>query len=127
MEVTIFLAKIFAIYFIVMSLAMLFRKDYFKGAICAISKDSGLSLFSAIVTMIAGSLLVLFHNVWVFAWPVVITVLCWLVLVKGVVKILYPEVEKCDMKMCADDTVYLASGFIGLGLGIYLAVMGFFS
>ena len=92
---SIFLAKAFSIYFIVMSLAMLFNRRYFLEAAIETVTQKGLDLLSSLFTFILGILLVLYHNVWVANWTVIITLLAWITLLKGIVRLLIPtSIEK---------------------------------
>lgn len=124
MEMSLFLAKLFAVYFIAMGLVMLFRKDYLAVAIKDFTKSQGLTLFTGIITLFAGTLLVLFHNVWVMAWPVVITVIAWLTFFKGVLRLFYPEIDQVGLHFFKCDKVYTASALLMLSLGVFLGVMG---
>ena len=43
------------------------------------------------VTLILGLGTVILHNIWVFDWTVIITILGWCTLIKGILKMGFPE------------------------------------
>src|SRR6266853_523173 len=48
-------------------------------------------LFGGLITFPAGLAIVLTHNVWVANWPVLITIVGWLAMVTGAVRLLAPQ------------------------------------
>lgn len=122
---SIFLAKAFSIYFIVMSLAMLFNRRYFLEAAIETVTQKGLDLLSSLFTFILGILLVLYHNVWVANWTVIITLLAWITLLKGIVRLLIPtSIEKTISLYDNNIFFYIVTLFILL-LGVYLGCVSF--
>ena len=125
MDVSIFLAKLFAIYFVVIGIALLTSKEYFKQAAIELVDHKGLSLLTAIITLIMGALLVLFHNIWVADWRVVITILCWLTLVKGVVRVWFPGHMRKMVGVFMKGNVLVTMAVIIVLVGIWLGYVGF--
>lgn len=130
MDGSIFLAKAFSIYFVIMGVAMLGCKNYFEKAVIEISKDNGLGLLTSIFTLILGILLVLYHNVWVYDWHVIVTVLAWLTLIKGTARLLFAEKiakwAKPKPKKFKNNYCYYGWTVFLIVLGAYLGWMGFF-
>ena len=56
--------------------------------------DRGFTLVSGYLALIIGLATVILHNVWVADWRVVITVFGWLSLLKGIVRIGFPEITQ---------------------------------
>ena len=125
MEISIFLARAFAIYLIIISIAILFRRKSFLDNINAMMEHRPTLYLSAIITLILGILLVLSHNLWVANWQVVITLLAWFVLIKGTVRVLFPEWDDKWKHTFDSKKVSTTIGIIALIIGIYLFVMGF--
>lgn len=84
-------AKLFAAVYITYGLGLLISGDYYKKAFAEVFENSGFKLIGGIMALVAGMLLVTYHNVWEGGWPVVITVFGWLALVKGVMFIVFPK------------------------------------
>ena len=55
-----------------------------------ISRDPGLIFVSGIHLLVAGLAIVRAHNIWVGGWPVLVTVLGWLAILGGLVRMLFP-------------------------------------
>lgn len=117
MDITIFLAKILGWYLIITSLFTLSRPDTVKGFIKDYAAQPALRFFVATFTLILGLILVMLHNYWVMAWPVIITILAWLTLLAGIVRIFAPEFHIRMLKQWSKRRYY----FIGLAI-IYLLV-----
>src|SRR5713101_3924143 len=55
-----------------------------------ISRDPALIFVSGILLFVAGLAIVLAHNFWTGGWPVLVTVLGWLAVLGGLIRILFP-------------------------------------
>lgn len=125
-ETTIFLAKLWSLYFVITGLAMLFNRKYYLTAAAEMLEHKGLSFFTSLFTLISGILLVLFHNVWVASWPVIITVLAWLTLIKGVLRLFLPVYfEKC-MRAYEHNGFFYTVIAISILIGLWLGCYGFY-
>jgi len=126
MEISIFLARVFGLYLLIVGLAMLFNRKVILIAVNNMLQQPGLLFFSAIVTLILGILLLEWHNIWIASWPVVITVLSWLVFVKGALRVLYPQIDQKWGKAYENSGFYYSMSVITVALGIFLVYQGFF-
>ena len=125
MEHSIFLAKVFSLYFITISLSMVFNRAYFIEAAFETVQAKGLSLLTALITLILGILLVLIHNVWVSDWRVLITIFSCLTLFKGIVRLLMPAKMHKLGDIYQHSFFYYFVAVVMLLLGIYLGSFGF--
>ena len=76
--------------------------------------------------VVLGLLLVLSHNVWTTDWRVIITLVGWLTLLKGIALMLWPDrVAKLGSSMSGTGLVIPTT--IALGVGTYLVYVGFAS
>lgn len=125
MNISLFLAKAFALYFMITGVAMLFNRENLKQAMQALAENSGIRLFSAVITLILGIILVLSHNVWVMHWPVVITVLCWITLVKGTVRLLFPKIDILWRGIANKKLLYYFLCIFIIYFGMVLGYFGF--
>lgn len=53
--------------------------------------DKAFVISTGYITLLMGLVTVIMHNVWVADWRVVITILGWSTLIKGILKIGFPE------------------------------------
>ncbi|MCK9186439.1 hypothetical protein M0P48_03305 [Candidatus Gracilibacteria bacterium] len=91
MEMSILIARIFAVVLAVLGLGMIFNYKYFKKAVDDIIKNPGFLYFGGIMALVVGFLIVTFHNIWVKDWTVIVTILGWTSLLKGVLLLLAPK------------------------------------
>ena len=89
--ITTFLATVFGWYLVVFSLFLLFKREEFKLVMTDVLAQRGLFFVFAIITVIMGLLLVVSHNIWIIGWPVVITLLSWLILITGLIRLFFNE------------------------------------
>lgn len=87
---TLFLSLVMGWYLVIVSLLILCRYEEIRPAIKDITNQPGLFFVLALLTVIIGLLLVVSHNVWVWGCPVVITILAWLVLLSGLLRLVCP-------------------------------------
>ena len=71
-------------------LAMLINADNFPEMAKQIGNDPGLIFVSGILLLVAGLAIVRAHNVWSGGWRVVVTVLGWLAVIGGILRMFLP-------------------------------------
>jgi hypothetical protein len=127
---TIFLSKLFGLYYLFAALAMILHKQRFVETVTALLHDASVMFLVGILALLGGLALVLAHNVWSRgALAVVVTLIGWITLVKGLLFLfLTPEMETevflTNLHYAQLFYVYAA---ISLVLGAYLAYGGFTS
>ncbi len=91
MDVSIFLAKVIGLYFVIVSLLLLLNPERFR-LFSEKFLENEIQIFStALFTLILGILMVVSHNVWVYDWRVFVTVIGWITLIKGILLLLSPS------------------------------------
>ncbi len=90
MNVSNYLAELWGITIVVVSLALL-KKPKIIEKILAETQNEAAMFYWGVVSFIIGLAMVLAHNVWVPDWRTVITVLGWLTLAKGLDTLFFPE------------------------------------
>ncbi|MDD5246747.1 MAG: hypothetical protein PHS09_05085 [Candidatus Omnitrophica bacterium] len=91
MELSIVVAKILALVYISSGIAALSGKISFNKMVEEYERSQGLTFLSGFVTIVIGVFLVEYHNIWVRNWTVLITLIGWLSLFKGVMLIAFPQ------------------------------------
>ena len=125
MELSVFIAKLFGVVCVAVGLGMLFNSNYYKKMMHAVMQETGLIYFGGIAALVIGVLIVLNHNIWEPSWVVVITILGWLAVVKGVLLLVFPKsISMFESWFKAKSTVTLA-GVCALILGLVLGYFGF--
>lgn len=118
---SIFLAKVWGIYLIALCFSLL-NKATRKNLFILIAKEE-ISL-SGLITLIIGIAMVVSHNVWT-GWPIVITIIGWLGVIKGVCLLFFPAaMRRIYMRMQNSNWIYVLL-VIGVVLGVFLTYAGF--
>ena len=123
-RLTVFLARLIGLFIILFIAALLLRGSAMVEA--AIS-DRQLMLIYAIISLVIGLAMIIGHNVWSGgALPVVVTLLGWLILAKGLLLLfltpqaLTPQFE--HMQYSEHIYLYVAPSLV---IGLYLTWAGF--
>jgi uncharacterized membrane protein HdeD (DUF308 family) len=120
--ITVFLGTILGWYFLIMGLFLIIRRDVVISAMKNVVDQPGLLLVIAFITLIIGLMMIATHNVWVWDWPVIITLIGWFALIRGIIRLFYPEfVHRMWNKMSAHPIRFTISGIIMLILGLFLS------
>ncbi len=125
METSIYLAKLMGPIYFVIGLGVLINPAYFRSVAREVAASPALLYLTAVFALVAGGLIVILNNVW-SGWPIVITILGWLAILKGTVRILAPT-RSTEMinRFIANPNFETATGLVALALGAYLTAMGF--
>ena len=91
METSIFLAKVIGLSGAISTLAIIIRYKAFAEMEEHASRNPVILYLSGLTFIVLGSLLVSSHQVWTRDWRVIVTIIGWLLLVKGVLRIFFPE------------------------------------
>ena len=81
--------------------------------------------FSGLVALGLGLLIVIGHNIWVQSWPVVITLVGWVLILQGMLRVFWPEVFAKIMKDVLAGSGYTILSWVWLLAGAYLLWAGF--
>ncbi|MDP3975319.1 MAG: hypothetical protein Q8P95_00195 [bacterium] len=125
MDTTLLLAQIFGPLLALLGLSILTNPGLLEKVV-KLHDDTAILWVSGLMTVALGLLLVLKHNIWVQNWTVIITILCWLVLVKGVV-LIFPFTHGPIIKFGKSMSKH--SWIVGIHflLGLYLSYMAYFA
>jgi predicted transglutaminase-like protease len=91
MDISKFLGKVIGLYLIFVSIAMLANMELFLNYINILIRNEPLMFVLGFITLILGILLVVSHNIWQRNWTVMITIIAWLIMLKGASIILFPQ------------------------------------
>jgi hypothetical protein len=124
---TIFLAKLIGLYCVLFGLAMAVQKEAMVEMVAALIRDGPVLLIVEVIGVTVGLAIVLGHNVWSGgALPIVVTLLGWIILIRGVVLLFLSPAAKIrffEMFHFAE-LFYLYVG-ITFVIGLFLTYAGF--
>ena len=91
MQLSKLIAKMAAVIYLSASAGAFFGADYYRKIADDFFGNAGLVYVSGFITAVIGLLIVTYHNRWAKNWTVLITVLGWLALLKGILLIAFPQ------------------------------------
>lgn len=126
MTLTLLLAKVFGVALIAVSTALILKREFFTKITRDFLQQDLLRLIISFLEMVAGLFIVIGHNRWDPLPAAVITFLGWVFVLEGGSYLLLPEQWTARFINAVNrPDFFIASGVVGLILGIYLANYGF--
>lgn len=125
--VTVYLSRLMGVVALIIAAAMLSDKSFVVGTVEHIGQDRAAILMLGLMRVVVGTAIVLIHNVWRRGlWPLVITLVGWTMLMRGVMNLFLPPDVMASLFAAARvvDFYYLYAA-IPLVIGFYLILRGF--
>ena len=121
MEISIFFARLWGSFFIIFGLLFIITKQL--GKTIEMTDDKAFVISTGYITLLMGLVTVILHNIWVANWKIVITILGWSTLIKGIGKVGFPEqIHKQAQRFRKKQFI---SAFFLIILGAWLLWMSF--
>ena len=128
METSIFIARIFGLCYLILGAGFVFNRKAFGQVIDDFCKNAALVIYGGLVSLVIGVVIILTHNVWVANWTVIITIIGWLALIKGIWIIVFPNtVPKFIQAYKKNENLLIVNPIVILILGAVLTFFGFFA
>ena len=125
MELSVLIARIAAVVYLSAALGAIFSGDHYHRVLDDLFKNAALIYFMGFTAVIVGFLIVHYHNIWVRDWTVLITLLGWLALAKGVLLIAFPKfIQRLAEPIFAGESVRVFP-FVAACLGFLFGYFGF--
>lgn len=126
MDLSIFLARFLGFYFLIVAVIGLIRKKQFETLLIDTVSSKSLLAFTGILSLLFGLAIAIAHPVWEWNWRGLITLLAYLSIVKGVIRLAFPsEAHEWILKWVHKG--YWTMIAILAVLGLYLAYYGIIS
>jgi hypothetical protein len=127
MQRSIFLAQLMGPVMLVAALGLLIDRAGYRAMAREFLASPALIFLAGLLTMTAGVAIVLFHNVWVAGWPVLITIFGWLGTVGGAARIALPQLTRSAGEAMLDKPAAMTiGGAAWLAVGALLCFFGYF-
>ena len=127
MQLSKLIAKMASVIYLSASLGAFFSADYYRKIADDLFSNSALIYVTGFITVIIGFLIVTYHTRWTRNWIVLITILGWLAMVKGICLIAFPRfVHMLSERMFTDSGARIFP-YAALCLGLLFAYFGFVS
>jgi hypothetical protein len=125
-QTSIFLARLIGPVMTLVGISLLMNETAFRKMAMEFLRSPALIFFSGMILMPAGLAVVLSHNVWVLNWPVIITLLGWIAVISGALRVFAPDrALKIGKKAIASKEITTVSAAFWLVIGAVLCYFGF--
>jgi threonine/homoserine/homoserine lactone efflux protein len=125
MDTTIILARISGFICLLLGLSIM-NKKFMAGVIDELLNSKALFWFIGFVAAVIGTIMLAFYSTWNAHWPVLITILGWLALLKGIAIMLMPGyMNRSVYRKFKTSGIIMFSGIIGIIFGLILLYKGF--
>jgi hypothetical protein len=126
MEPSVFLARLLGPFIVLISLSLLINLKTYRQIIEGFLESTALIYVTGLITFVAGMAIVIFHNLWVADWRLIITVFGWITLVKGVWLTVFPAGAIKISKVFVKNIKFVVIPWILMfALGLFLIMQGY--
>ena len=122
MELSIFVAKVLAIIYLSVAYAAFTGKTDWSKMLKSFDASPALTYVTGMITVLLGMILVQYHNLWVKDWPVLITIVGWAAVIKGIMFIAFPHSLNWFKGWYKNTQAF---GFLLLAIGLLFGYYGF--
>lgn len=108
------------------AIAMLINRQTVVTLLKGIGNDHGFIFLAGILTLLAGLAIVRAHNVWSAEWTVLITIVGWLAVIAGIVRMIWPDrIAHINTSAMGTENAITAWALVALMLGAFLTAKGY--
>jgi hypothetical protein len=126
MQTSIFLARLLGPLLLLTGAGIVLNPKSFRTIAGEVVRSVTLVYLFGFMDLAAGLAIVLTHNVWVASWRVLITLIGWLLLIRGAVRIAAPEIVMgYAAKVIRNKQVIPSAGAVVGVLGLVLCYFGY--
>ena len=126
MENSALLARLIGPYIVLIGTGLIFNQKLFRQIMEDFPKNHALVFVTGLFTFIAGLAILLFHNIWVADWRVIITVFGWAAFIKGIwLAVLPGTLVKTTKLYMKNINLVMIPWAIMILVGIFLTVQGY--
>jgi hypothetical protein len=126
MDLSIFLARLMGLYMLIFAAILILRKNEVMVSIKEMLSARGYQLLAGFFSLLAGLAIAIGHPIWEANWRVIITILGYLAILKGVMRIGFPKESLVyEQEMLRNPVGYWIILAILVVLGIILTYFGF--
>ena len=128
METSVFIARIFGLCYLILGAGFVFNRKAFVRVMEDFCKNAALLFYGGLLALVIGVVIILTHNVWVANWTVIITIIGWIALIKGIWIIVFPNtVSKFMQAYQKNENLLMVHSIVALIFGAVLTFFGFFA
>jgi uncharacterized membrane protein len=126
MQASLFIARLLAPVFVVIGIALLTRPEAYRSLLREFVASAVSMYIAGFLGLVGGLALLLTQNLWVLDWRLIITLIGWISVLRGVATILWPG----SLAPVADWVLkhrnsFAVSAVIDLAIGLVLGYFGY--
>ena len=126
MQRSIFLAKLIGPLLFCIGVSLLVNHEGFRLMADQLLRNFALIYISGTITLVAGLAIVNLHNLWVRDWRVAITILGWLTVIGGIVRIVVPQhAATLGAAELTQPALLITVGIVAGLVGAWLSYIGY--
>lgn len=126
MGTSTYIARLIGPLLLIMGLSMVVEGDTVRALSQEFLSNLSSIYLAGMLALLAGLAIVNAHNLWVADWRVIITILGWLSVIGGVIRLLFPgTVQQLGTGMVASQHSMIMGGIIVLVIGAILSWVGY--
>jgi hypothetical protein len=125
MELSILIARITFGVYLSAALGWVFSRDHYRRLPDDLFGNAALTYFIGFTALVLGSLMVHYHNIWRSDWTVLVTILGWLALIKGVLLIALPGFVQSYSKFIFEGSGFQLFPYLAVFIGLLFGYFGF--
>lgn len=114
------IAKVLGLWLIILSIALIGKREYLRRVLKKVGDEKVADFAFASILTFLGLVLVTFHNYWVMNLLLLVTIACWLVLLKGLFWLAFPEWSFRMAAKIVDSPLYWVGVVVTLIYGVLL-------
>lgn len=125
MLLSVVLAQIFGIYFLLMAIVMVTQPKRFKELVSHLQSDNNAVFLASLLSCFLGITLVVVHTYWAWNWRLLITCIAWLTLIKSLLWLVMPDFMLSMAQKMYSGKAYYVGIVIMTIIGIFLLYHGY--
>jgi hypothetical protein len=128
MQRSIFLAQLMGPVLLAAASGLLVDREGYRAMAREFLASPAFIYLSGVLTMTAGVAVVLYHNVWVAGWPLILTLFGWLGAIGGAARMVLPQMTRNVGETMLDKPALLTvGGAVWAAVGALFCYVGYFT
>lgn len=123
-EVQLF--QVLGLFSLAVGLGMLINLNFYQGLIRSLMEAKPVLLLAGVINLVVGYFFVTFYNTWEGGWIVVVTIIGWLIFIKGLAILILPNLGTSLAKSFDKKNFLVITGVVYLILGLIFGYLGYF-
>jgi hypothetical protein len=116
--------QVLGLYLLIMAIIIAARTGYYRNVVKDLVANKALVLVSASFTLVIGLIMIVIHNLWLVRFDLLVTIIAWLIVIKAILWLAFPEFMANLIKKFTKTGMYIAAGIQAL-IGILLLTQAY--